>query len=197
MAHAPRRAKMQRMWVIRRAAAADAAPLAELAERTFRHTFAAQNRPADMDLHCARAFGPAIQAAQIADPRTLTLVAEAAGELVAYLQLGDADPPPGVAAPRPLEILRLYADARWHGSGLAHALMDAAADFAGSRGATALWLGVWEHNPRAQRFYRRLGFTVVGEQSFVLGEDVQRDLVMSVPLAAYRRSPAPSAPPAT
>jgi diamine N-acetyltransferase len=49
-------------------------------------------------------------------------------------------------------------------------------------GAAALWLGVWEHNPRAIRFYEKHGFTTVGEQPFVLGKDPQRDLVMVRPL---------------
>ena len=42
-----------------------------------------------------------------------------------------------------------------------------------------LWLGVWERNVRAQAFYRKQGFTVVGSQIFRLGSDPQRDLVMA------------------
>jgi diamine N-acetyltransferase len=41
-----------------------------------------------------------------------------------------------------------------------------------------VWLGVWEHNPRAIRFYQRLGFAEVGDHVFVVGTDPQRDLVM-------------------
>jgi ribosomal protein S18 acetylase RimI-like enzyme len=45
-----------------------------------------------------------------------------------------------------------------------------------------LWLCVWGRNFRARAFYERWGFTEVGETSFVLGSDVQRDLVLSIPL---------------
>jgi ribosomal protein S18 acetylase RimI-like enzyme len=45
-------------------------------------------------------------------------------------------------------------------------------------GAAALWLGVWERNPRALAFYRKWGFDVVGEHTFRLGDDPQRDLIM-------------------
>jgi ribosomal protein S18 acetylase RimI-like enzyme len=38
---------------------------------------------------------------------------------------------------------------------------------------------VWEHNPRAQRFYRKQGFETVGTHRFVLGTDVQTDEVMT------------------
>ena len=56
-------------------------------------------------------------------------------------------------------------------------------DTATRHGARALWLGVWEQNPRAIRFYRRLGFREVGDHVFVLGTDPQRDLVMVRSLA--------------
>ena len=42
----------------------------------------------------------------------------------------------------------------------------------------AVWLGVWERNDRAQAFYRKWGFRDVGEKTFTVGEDVQRDRVM-------------------
>jgi ribosomal protein S18 acetylase RimI-like enzyme len=48
----------------------------------------------------------------------------------------------------------------------------------GSRGDT-IWLGVWEHNDRAIRFYERWGFEIVGEKQFVLGGEKQCDVVMS------------------
>jgi ribosomal protein S18 acetylase RimI-like enzyme len=45
-------------------------------------------------------------------------------------------------------------------------------------GAMALWLGVWEKNPRASAFYRKWGFEIVGAHTFRVGDDPQRDLVM-------------------
>ena len=44
---------------IRRGVVTDAADLAELAARTFCETFAADNRPEDMTLHLAQAYGTA------------------------------------------------------------------------------------------------------------------------------------------
>ena len=54
---------------------------------------------------------------------------------------------------------------------------------AGRGGADQVWLGVWEHNPRAIAFYRKHGFVEVGAQVFQLGGDPQRGLVfVRVPL---------------
>jgi ribosomal protein S18 acetylase RimI-like enzyme len=41
-----------------------------------------------------------------------------------------------------------------------------------------VWLGVWEKNARAIRFYTAWGFEKVGEQDFRLGNDLQRDWIM-------------------
>ena len=41
-----------------------------------------------------------------------------------------------------------------------------------------MWLGVWERNWRAQAFYRKWEFTVVGDHVFLLGSDAQTDLLM-------------------
>ena len=46
-----------------------------------------------------------------------------------------------------------------------------------------MWLGVWEHNPRAQRFYEKNGFRIVGRHTFQLGYDPQTDLLMQKEIA--------------
>jgi ribosomal protein S18 acetylase RimI-like enzyme len=56
--------------------------------------------------------------------------------------------------------------------------MDAVVAAARSRGARTLWLGVWERNARGIAFYRKCGFRPAGTQTFVLGTDPQRDLVL-------------------
>lgn len=169
----------ERIWNIRSAVQSDAAALSELAERTFRDAFAALNTPEDMDLHCSRSYSPAIQAAQIDNPAVHTLVAEQDGALIAYAQLRlDDARPPCIAISPAVELLRIYVDRRWHGSGLARELMNRVIERAVGHGARALWLGVWERNPRAIRFYQSCGFSEIGDQPFILGTDRQRDLVM-------------------
>jgi len=72
--------------------------------------------------------------------------------------------------------------ADWHGHGVAQELMTASIAEARRRRADAIWLGVWERNPRALAFYRRCGFVEVGDHVFPLGNDPQRDLVMVLAL---------------
>jgi ribosomal protein S18 acetylase RimI-like enzyme len=65
---------------------------------------------------------------------------------------------------------------------VADALMAGVIQRARRRGATSLWLGVWERNARAQAFYRRHGFGKVGRHTFVVGNDPQTDDVLLCPL---------------
>ncbi len=164
---------------IRRATLADAPALAELAARTFRDTFGADNTPEDLALHLAASYSPDKQAREILDPAMITLVADESGVLVAFAQLRRGDAPACVTGNAPIEILRFYLAADWHGRGLAHALMAHAFDVAQTVGAATIWLGVWERNPRAIAFYRKFGYTDVGQQTFVLGSDHQTDRILT------------------
>lgn len=169
--------------MLRRAAPADAAPLADLAARTFRDTFGAQNRPEDLHQHLAGAYGERQQGEELADPGIVTLVAEHDSALVAFAQIRAHAPSVALAALRPVEVWRFYVDRAWHGRGLAQDLMVAVLAEAAAMGADALWLGLWEHNPRARAFYAQRGFSAFGAHTFLLGEDAQRDVLMARRLA--------------
>jgi len=167
---------------VRPATIADAALLSEFGAATFRDTFEGENTPDDMARYLSEAFTPEQQAEEIGDAGGTVLLAESdanGGELVGYVHLVSGPTPPAVHGPEPLELKRLYVARAWHGRRVAQALMDAALDAARARGDATMWLGVWERNPRAQRFYRQWGFEKVGEHVFRVGADPQNDFVMS------------------
>ncbi len=57
--------------------------------------------------------------------------------------------------------------------------MKACLEEAEEAGYGIVWLGVWEENESAIRFYESWGFRFVGTKKFVLGKDVQNDMVMA------------------
>jgi ribosomal protein S18 acetylase RimI-like enzyme len=167
---------------IRAANEQDAAGLADLAERTFRDTFATDDNHADMALHCTKNFGASIQRQEILAPNHVILLAEVDNQLAAFAQVRLNSPKACIAAKQPAELQRLYVEKAWHGRGVAHTLMPQVLATALQTGTDTIWLGVWEHNPRAIAFYRKYGFQVVGEHVFQFGNDPQRDLVMAATL---------------
>lgn len=170
--------------VIRRGTADDAALLSELGARTFLETFAADNSLEDMAAYLASAFSPEHQSVELADPTSLFLIAEADGAAVGYAMLRSGNVLENVTGTRPIELVRLYVSKASLGSGIGAALMQTCIDEARQQGCETLWLGVWEHNARAQSFYRKWNFREVGSHIFQLGDDPQTDILMQCDLSA-------------
>jgi diamine N-acetyltransferase len=165
--------------IVRFGTVADAGALAELAARTFRETYAADNRPEDIAVHVAQAFTPPQQEIELANPDVSTLLAEAEGQLAGYAQLRTGVPPSCVPGDASFELRRFYVAREWHGRGIAQALMNTVIANAQRRGGRALWLGVWERNARARAFYSKSGFVDIGSQVFMLGRDAQTDRILT------------------
>jgi diamine N-acetyltransferase len=178
-------------FTIRVAADTDAAALAQFGEQTFRDTFGAQNRAADMNLYLEATYSLARVQADLRDSSQVTHIVDCGGKLVAYAQLRAGATPACVKGNAPLELLRFYVDGSFHGRGVARALMHAVLTTAKARQADSLWLGVWERNARAIAFYAKCGFSDVGSQPFDLGTDRQTDRIMAT-MTNINTPPAPA-----
>lgn len=78
-----------------------------------------------------------------------------------------------------MEVQRLYIRKAFKGCGLGTQLMNLALKTARERGLKKVWLGVWEHNEPAKRFYTGKGFVRVGQHAFWQGDDKQTDYLMA------------------
>ena len=173
---------------IRIADVADAEVLAELSERTFVDTFKDQNDPRDLEAYVRQAFAVDRLRGELAEASNTFFFAlpepGAAPWGYAKLRRGEADP--SVRGPAPVEIERLYVDRPALGHGVGAALMEACLETGRREGYETIWLGVWEHNPRALRFYEKWGFEVVGSHVFTVGSDDQVDLILELGLKGAR-----------
>lgn len=174
---------------VRPARVADLDELADVAARTF-------------PLACPPHLGPAAVAAFIEDnlsrgrlrsylrakDRTV-LVAEVAGAIVGYAIAVIAEPADpqvqAVVTGRPCaELSKFYVLPEHHSAGVAAELMSHLLEAVRRRGTAMLWLGVNQLNERAQRFYRKHGFTRVGTKHFTVGGQREDDFVMTRPISA-------------
>ena len=170
--------------IIRVATERDAAVLAELGARTFNDAFAAQNTAENMANYLAKTFGPELQRAELIDSRNTFLIFENDGVAIGYAQLRTGEPPACVSDPKAIELVRLYVSAAIQSSGVGGKLMEACLTEAKRAGFQTIWLGVWQQNTRAQAFYKRWNFSIVGDHVFQLGEDRQLDFLMQRSLDA-------------
>lgn len=166
--------------LIRQAAAADAKLLTDLAYTTFWDAFAhhPKNAPDDLAHYMRQAFSLEQITAELSEEKNIFLIAELENETAGYAKIILDNIEPGITAERPIELNRLYSHQKFLGRGVGQTLMDACFERAREENRDVMWLGVWEYNPRAQRFYEKNGFRVVGEHTFQLGSDPQTDLLM-------------------
>ena len=163
---------------IRKATTQDAGLLSELGARTFTETFAVDNTAENMAAYLADSFTPAKQLAELSDPNTVVKIAEVDGLAVGYSMLSSNKTPASIKSERAVELVRLYVSNDCIGKGVGAALMIDCLKQAAELDCDCIWLGVWEHNHRAQAFYRKWQFEVVGTHIFQLGDDAQTDLLM-------------------
>ena len=166
---------------------ADAHRVSALAIETFPLACPPGTTRENIDLFCATKLSPDAFEAYFADPRVSIWCALEADELVGYVMTVNGEPDDSVIATavksRPtVEISKIYLRESAHGSGIAQQLMDVAVADAKTHGAQSVWLGVNQQNARANSFYERRGFHLVGERSFQVGDSLEEDFVREMAL---------------
>lgn len=177
--------------MIRPATHEDLPVLQALSTETFCETFGHLYAHEDLRAYLDETYSEAALTALLDDPAHRFLLGEeevdGATTVVGYVLAGPCDLEHEQVRPGDGEIKRLYLRRTHQGGGRGSALMTAAVQWLLKQGPRVLWLGVWENNFGAQRFYQRFGFEEVGDHVFLIGGHEDRDLV-------YRR-PASSAAP--
>ena len=172
--------------VVRRAGEHDLDALARLAAQTFPLACPPGSTAQDQQEFIAAVLSVERFAEYLDDPSRDVLVAEDGG-LVGYTMLvagepADDDVRAALHLRPTVELSKCYVHPDHHGAGIAHALMTASLEAARERGAQGMWLGVNQQNARAQAFYVRSGFAIVGTKHFTVGARIEDDYVLERPL---------------
>jgi len=162
---------------IRRATLADAETLSVISAKTFYDTFTGTCTEEDMQSFLEAYFNLYQVQAELKNVNDFYFLAESAGRVLGYLRfMEDYANFPKMKLWRALELKRIYVVKEFHGSGVAQQLMDFTLDFASRNKYEVVWLGVWEHNIRAQKFYEKYGFVNSGHtHNFPIGNTPQTD----------------------
>ncbi|MFB9164404.1 GNAT family N-acetyltransferase [Arthrobacter psychrochitiniphilus] len=183
---------------IRRARASDAEALAALAALTFPLACPPETPATEIAAFIEEHLSPKNFRAYLADPCRVLFTAQdqspqdqsphgqelaTVPRLLAYTMVVDAPPAAAdvaalITEPGAVEFSKCYAHPDTHGSGVASAIMSATLQWIGVQGQRPTWLGVNSKNVRAQAFYRKHGFAVVGTRSFQLRSRAEHDFVM-------------------
>jgi putative acetyltransferase len=174
----------------RRATVADLSALVAVSLDTFVETFAHLNDPADFEPYVAQAFDPQRIEQEVQDPSSIFYFVENEGVTLGYFKINlnrtPFDDPDALFQITPdayrdvpmSELQRIYLYKKYHGLGIASPMLDEVESVARQHGSERLWLGVWDANAQARRFYAKRGFEEFGAHLFVLGSDPQTDILM-------------------
>ncbi len=157
---------------------ADLAELREVGLQSFTEAFAAQNKPSDFEAYVSVAFDPDTLERELLAGASEFYFSKTGGQTAGYLKINHPPAQDEDFGQNCLEIQRIYTLSTSYGQGLGEALLNKAIDIARFYSYDFVWLGVWEHNPRAIRFYQKHGFEVFGHHSFLFGSDLQTDDLM-------------------
>ncbi|MBS7566712.1 GNAT family N-acetyltransferase [Mucilaginibacter sp. Bleaf8] len=169
---------------ITRVTLADIDQLQKISRQTFSETFSAGNRAENMARYLEEGFSAQKLAAELSDEASSFYFAMQNDEVIGYLKLNFGQAQTEIKDNKALEIERIYVLKEYHGQSVGQLLYDTAMQVATQNGATYVWLGVWEENPRAISFYKKNGFVPFDKHIFKLGDDEQTDIMMKKVLEA-------------
>ena len=162
---------------IRKVTPDDVRTLSAIAKQSFYDTFTGTCTEGDMQGFLEDYFNETQLAKEISNENDHCYFAEADGVPVAYTRfMEDYSGLPLMQQWKAMELKRIYVLKEYHSKGIAQQLMDFIIDFAVKEKYEVIWLGVWEHNLRAQRFYEKYGFVNSGHtHDFPIGSTPQTD----------------------
>ena len=161
-----------------KATAADVDTLVELSWRTFYEAFNHLNTPENMAAYMNKAFTEEKLLAEINNDQTDFFLVRRENAIIGYMKLNRNGAQSEFHESDSMEIERIYIDGKHQGNGIGTQLLSKAKEIACQHGCKYLWLGVWENNPGAIRFYERNGFRVFSSHLFEMGDDMQTDKLM-------------------
>lgn len=139
---------------------------------TFGHLYTQDNLHAHLTKTCSESFFTQ----ELANDCNID-IARVDNDLVGYIKYGAVNLPVK-HDDHDMEIHRLYVMSGQQGRGVGKQLMENALNSPTLQTAPNLFLGVWENNYKAQSFYRRYGFSPIGQYLYYVGDHADREIIM-------------------
>lgn len=156
--------------------------LVNLSKHTFIDAFEDDNDPENFEAYISTAFDKEVLRNQLLDPNTQFYFVYLDAVVVGYFKLNERGSQTDMKDDNALEIERIYVLKDYQGKGIGAWMMKRIISMAGDKKKYYLWLGVWEKNPKAIKFYQGLGFYRFGSHPYYIGRDKQQDWLMRLDL---------------
>ena len=163
---------------IKKATILDLDSIQKISTQTFTETFAAVNTPENIANYIKDSLNTEQLTAELNNANSQFYIAYSDTEVVGYLKINFGDAQTESINENTLEVQRIYVLQNFHGKNIGQLLLEKVKKIAQTTDVEYIWLGVWEENHRALRFYTKNGFVVFDKHVFMMGNDEQTDLLM-------------------
>ncbi len=168
--------------VVRRALVGDMSRVKDVAIASYEHTFAAFNTRENMDAFYSENYTLEKFNEEYSEPNSIIYLALINRQIIGFVRLRINQEVSQHLGDNTIELQRLYIHPLHQGVSAGKKLMDTALAYATLGNFEWIWLGVWEKNFNAQKFYEKFGFTKFGEHVFQMGDDPQIDWLLKLKL---------------
>jgi ribosomal protein S18 acetylase RimI-like enzyme len=166
--------------LIKRLGSRDLDELRVISRETFYESFAWGNSEENMQSYLDEAFSYTSLRKELDDPASAFYFATFGEHTIGYMKLNIGKAQTDLKDNNSLELARIYIKKEYQGRHTGKILLDKVLNIAKEKRVDFVWLGVWEKNQGAIRFYERNGFVKYSTHSFMLGNDRQTDLIMKL-----------------
>lgn len=149
-----------------------------IGKETFYETFASSNSEENMQQYLSDSFSDEKILEELLNEESEFFIAWEDDLPIGYLKINTGEAQTELQDPSTLEIERIYVKASHHGKKIGQLLYNKTVGIAQEKNVTSIWLGVWEENPRAIRFYEKNGFVEFDRHIFKMGDEEQTDVMM-------------------
>lgn len=160
----------------------DLEKLQKIGRATFSETFSSGNTEKNIEKYLTEGFSNEKLTNELNNENSEFYFALSKNNIIGYLKINFGASQTELKDEKALEIERIYVLKEFHGRKAGQILYEKAIEIAQQKNSHYVWLGVWEENPRAIRFYKKNGFIAFDKHIFKLGDDEQTDIMMKLKL---------------
>ena len=156
--------------------------LQKISKETFVEAFSNQNTEENMRKYLEENLSIQQLTNELLNSESSFYFARMDEKIIGYLKVNFGKAQTDFKEDDSIEIERVYVLSEFHGKDVGKKLLDKAIEISREKNAKSVWLGVWEKNYKAIRFYQKNGFLEFGKHPFILGDDIQTDILMKLQL---------------